>query len=146
MIDNESWRWIWVAATLLLGFGEIVTAGFFMLPFAIGAAVAAVLAFVGVEPIIQLLVFIGVSVVGLLVLQRFVRRADEHQPTMGSNRMVGQQGRVIEAIDPATGIGRVRVETEDWRATADGHDTLVEGTPVRVTGIRGTRLVVEPIE
>lgn len=146
MIDNEAWRWIWVAAALVLGFGEIVTAGFFMLPFAAGAAVAAILAFLNVAPSVQLLVFIIVSVIGLFFLQRFVRRADESQPTMGSNRMVGQQGRVIEAIDPTTGIGRVRVETEDWRATFDGGTALEEGTPIRVTGIRGTRLVVEPIE
>jgi inner membrane protein len=145
MLDNETWRWIWVAATLILGFGEIVTAGFFMLPFAVGALVAAVLAWVGVAPVVQLLVFIVVSTVALFVLQRFVRGADEHQPPMGSNRMVGQTGRVIEPIDSATGVGRVRVETEDWRATTDGPGLAVD-TTVRVIGIRGTRLVVEQIE
>lgn len=144
-MDNETWRWVWVIATLLLGFGEIVTAGFFMLPFAVGALVAAVLAWMDVEPVVQLLVFIVVSVIALFILQRFVRKSDEHLPPMGSNRMVGQTGRVIEAIDTSEGIGRVRVETEDWRATTDG-DALPVGATVRIVGIRGTRLVVEEIE
>lgn len=145
-MDNETWRWIWVAAVLVLGFGEIVTAGFFMLPFAVGALVAGVLAWLDVaSPLVQLIVFIGVSAIALFFLQRFVRRADIHQPQMGSNRMVGQMGRVIETIDTTEGIGRVRVETEDWRATTDGDDLPV-GTRVRVVEIRGTRLVVERIE
>lgn len=145
MIDNETWRWIWVIATLVLGFGEIVTAGFFMLPFAVGALVAAILAWLNVAPVIQLLTFIGVSAVALFLVQRFVRRFDESQPPMGSNRMVGQTGRVIEPIDTSMGVGRVRVETEEWRATTDGPALAVDAS-VRVVGIRGTRLVVEEIE
>lgn len=145
MIDNETWRWIWVVATLILGFGEIVTAGFFMLPFAVGAFVAAILAWTGVDPVVQLLVFIGVSIVALFILQKFVRKFDEHQPPMGSNRMLGQTGRVIEAIDTTLGVGRVRVETEDWRATTDGPPLALDSV-VRIVDIRGTRLVVEKIE
>ena len=144
-MDNETWRWIWVGAALFLGVAEMVTAGFFMLPFAAGAVVAAVLAFMGVDPAIQLIVFIASSVVGLIVLQRFVRREDEHQPAMGSNRFVGSMALVLEHIDPASGVGRVRMETEVWRATTDGAP-IEEGTRVVVVDVRGARLVVEPAE
>ena len=141
-MDNEVWRWIWVAAALILGFAEIVTAGFFMLPFAVGAAVAAVLAWLDVAPLIQLLVFLGVSVVVLVLLQRFVRRADQHQPAIGANRLVGQRAHVLEAVDRATGEGRVRFDTEMWRATTDG-ERIEEGAEVTIVGIRGTRVVVQ---
>ena len=144
-MDNETWRWVWVGATLILGFGEMVTAGFFMLPFAVGALVAAILAWFDVSPIVQLLSFIAVSIVGLFVFQKVVRRSDADQPQMGANRMVGQRGRVTEAVDRSAGSGRVRVETEDWRATTDGDDIGV-GTSVRVIEIRGTRLVVEAVD
>jgi membrane protein implicated in regulation of membrane protease activity len=143
-MDNETWRWIWVGAALFLGFAEMVTAGFFMLPFAVGAVAAAILAFTGVEPAVQLVVFIGVSIVSLVVLQRFVRSGDENQPTVGANRFVGQRARVIEALDPTTGSGRVRMDTELWRAIADG--PIAEGTEVRIIDVRGTRLVVEEID
>ncbi len=144
-METETWRWIWVGAAVFLGLAEMVTAGFFMLPFAVGAVIAAILAFAGVAPAVQLIVFIATSTVALVVLQRFVRQGDEHQPAMGSNRFVGQQAVVLEPIDRATGTGRVRMDTEEWRAATDG-DPIEVGTEVKVVDVRGARLVVEPVD
>jgi membrane-bound ClpP family serine protease len=41
-----------------------------------------------------------------------------------------------------TGEGRVRVDTELWRATTDG-GPIAQDARVRVIEVRGTRLVVE---
>jgi membrane protein implicated in regulation of membrane protease activity len=142
-MDNEIWRWVWVGAAALFGIGEMFTAGFFMLPFAIGALAAVPLAWLGVNEFVQLTVFLGVSVAALLMIQRFVRKSDEHQPAVGANRYMHSTGIVVEAVDRTAGVGRVRVETENWRATTDG-DPIPEGTEVRVVSVRGTRLVVEP--
>lgn len=144
-MDNETWQWIWVGAALFLGFAEMITAGFFMLPFAVGAVIAAVLAFLDVAPEIQLTVFIAASLVSLLVLQRFVRHGDEHQPAVGSNRFVGQHAVVLQPVDRTSGSGRVRMDTEEWRAVTDG-DRIEAGTEVKVVDVRGARLVVEPAE
>lgn len=141
----EAWRLFWVIAAAVLAVAEIATAGFFMLPFAVGAAGAAVAAFLDAGEAVQLGVFLGISAVALVFLQVFVKRGDQKQQNIGANRFVDQQARVLETIDPSTGAGRVRMEAELWRATTDG-DTIPEGTPVRVIGVRGTRLVVEPIE
>jgi len=144
-MDSEAWLWFWVSAAVFLSVAEIFTAGFFMLPFGIGAAVAAVMAFFEAGEIPQLLVFLGVSAVSLWILRRYVRFGDETQHPVGANRFVGARARVIEAIDPAVGVGRVRMDTETWRASTDG-GRIEEGTEVKVTEVRGTRLVVEPVE
>lgn len=144
-MDTETWRWIWIGAAMFLGLAEIVTAGFFMLPFAVGAVLAAVLAFMDVAPAIQLVAFIASSLIALIVLQRFVRHGDEAQHPIGANRFVGKSAVVLEAIDRTTGEGRVRMETEEWRATTDA-DRIATGTEVRIIEVRGTRLVVEPTE
>jgi len=144
-MDNETWRWIWVGAAVFLSFAEIVTAGFFMLPFAAGAAIAAILAWSGVAPIVQLLVFIGVSLVVLVGLQRFVRHTDQKQLPVGANRFIGQHAVVLEEIDRLAHVGRVKMDTEVWRATTTG-DPIAVGTEVVVTDVRGARLVVEAIE
>jgi len=141
----EAWRWFWVIAAAVLTVAEIATAGFFMLPFAIGAAAAAVVAFLNGAEAIQLGVFLIVSAIALYLLRNFVKRGDQKQPNVGANRFVGQRARVIETIDPATGLGRVKMDTELWRATTDGV-IIPEGTEVRVTEVRGTRLVVEPTD
>ena len=144
-MSNEAWRMFWVIGAAALAVAEMVTAGFFMLPFAVGAAAAAVAAFLDAGEAVQLGIFLGVSAVALLLFQRFVKRGNQKQHNVGANRFVGQRAKVLEAVDPSSASGRVRMETEMWRATTDG-DPIPEGTAVRVTGVRGTRLVVEPID
>ncbi len=116
-----------------------------MLPFAVGAAAAAVVAYVDGGEIVQLSVFLVVSVAALIVLRRFVNRGDEVQHAVGSNRFVGQKAKVLEAIDPTHSTGRVKMESELWRATSDV-GPIAEGVMVKVVDVRGTRLVVEPID
>jgi membrane protein implicated in regulation of membrane protease activity len=144
-MSNEAWLWFWIGAAVFLAIAEIFTAGFFMLPFAVGAAAAAALAYADVGEIPQLVVFLVVSVIALFILRRFVVRGDEKQHPVGANRFVGQQARVIEAIDPAHALGRVRLETEMWRATSDS-GPIPEGVDVKVVEVRGTRLVVAPLD
>jgi len=145
-VDLNSWQWIWIAAAVILAIGEMLTAGFFLLPFAVGAAAAAILAFLGVNPILQLITFIVVSVLFLSILQRFAKRVDSHpQVDAGANRYVGSTAVVIEPVDRLTANGLVRVETEEWRATTDQPITIPAGAEVRVVEVRGTRLVVEPV-
>ncbi len=143
-MDNEVWRWIWLGVAVVLGVGEMATAGFFLLPFAVGAVVAAVLAWLNIAAAAQWVAFIGVSVLALVALRKFVP-TDEDHPAMGANRFLHARATVIEDVERASGAGRVRVETEEWRATTDG-DTIPIGTEVRVTAIRGARLVVEPVD
>ena len=145
-VDVETWRWVWIVAAVVLGVAEMLTAGFFMLPFAVGAVAAALLAFFNVVVPVQLFVFIVVSVASLVGLQRFVRHEDATQPDVGSNRYMNKRGMVLEPINRAQGIGRVRMETEEWRATTDLVSTIEVGTEVRIIDVRGARLVVEPVD
>jgi membrane protein implicated in regulation of membrane protease activity len=142
-MDNEWWRWIWLGVAAVFGIGEIFTAGFFMLPFAAGAVVAFVLAWLDVAPAIVLPVFLVTSVVVLIIIQRLVRRGDRTVVPVGANRFVGRQVLVLERVDRVAGTGRVRLDTESWRATTDG-DPLEPGAEARVVEMRGTRLVVVP--
>jgi len=143
-MDNELWRWVWIAAAFVFGVGEVFTAGFFILPFAVGAVVAAILAWLNVAVGIQWAAFLVVSFLALIGLRRLAP-ADEPQPSVGANRLIGAVGKVLETVEPIHDQGRVKVETEEWRATAD-IDRIEEGTTVRVIAVRGTRLVVEPVE
>ncbi|MGH8873035.1 MAG: NfeD family protein [Acidimicrobiia bacterium] len=144
-VDNEVWRWLWTVFAVVMGIGEIFTAGFFLLPFAIGAGAAAILAWAGTGVLAQWLVFFGVSVFALAYLRRFISRQDEgEQPRVGANRWIGMEGIVIADIDPVSGRGMVKVESEEWRAIAP--QPVSAGQKIIVTDVRGARLVVEPLE
>lgn len=144
--DMGFWLWLWVGAAVVLGVGEMITAGFFLLPFAGAAVVSALLALVGVHPIVQLVTFAIFSVLFLVALRRFAKSEEEIMHPVGAKRYVDARGTVTEAIDPFSGEGRVRVETELWRATTDLNEIIETGTPIVVVDVRGARLVVEPAQ
>lgn len=144
-LDNEIWRWLWTIFAIVLAIGEMFTAGFFLLPFAIGGAAAAVLAWFGAAVVAQWLVFFGVSLFSLAYLRRFIGRQDEiEQPRVGANRWQGAEGIVLQDIDPLSGAGMVRILNEEWRATAPGK--IPAGSKIVVTQVDGARLIVERLE
>ena len=140
----EIWRWLWTGLAVAMLVGEIFSAGFFLLPFGIGAVAAALLAWFGVAVLAQWLVFFGVSLLALAYLRKFVSRQDDADlPKVGPNRLIDAQALVVERIDPISHTGMVRVEGETWRATTAG-EVVELGTQVMVKEVRGTRLVVVP--
>jgi membrane protein implicated in regulation of membrane protease activity len=146
--DPEFWQWVWLGAAVLFAVGEMVNPGsFFLLPFAIGAAVAAVLAVFNVPVAIGWIAFVTVSIVSLLALRPIAHRLDHDEPVegIGARRLIGEQGRVIEAIPDDGELGLVRINREQWRAETLEGTALDAGAAVRVVEVRGTRVVVHPV-
>lgn len=146
MDSPELWRWIWLVTAAVFAAGEIATAGFFMLPFAIGAAVASVLGFAGVEVAVQWVAFALVSGAGFLALRPVARRLDLDEPTegIGSRRLIGEPATVIDAIPGSDDLGLVRVHREEWRAQSGDGSPIDAGAHVKVVEVRGTRVIVFP--
>lgn len=141
----ELWRWFWLMAMVVFGLGEISVAGsFFLAPFAIGAGVAALLAFSGVPVGIEWIVFIVVSMGAFAALRPIAKRLDREGPVLGigSHRQVGQLARVVGAIDDAHDGGVVMLGTEQWRAESSDGTIIPIGSTVAVIEVRGTRLLV----
>ncbi|UCF77928.1 MAG: NfeD family protein [Candidatus Eiseniibacteriota bacterium] len=139
--------WIWMALAALFIVAEIFTAGFFLLWFGIGAAVAGVLAIAGFSPGWQWAAFVVISGVLFLVSRRFADRVTQKQPPgVGADRFIGKRGIVLENIDNARNTGRVRIDKDEWRADSEGGDPIPAGTRVEVTRLEGTHLVVRVLE
>jgi membrane-bound serine protease (ClpP class) len=68
-----------------------------------------------------------------------------HRPPVkgGIEQLLGASGTVVgDDLDPG---GVVRVAAEEWRAVAAEGTPVPAGTLVRVTGIDGLQLTVEPV-
>ena len=78
-VDQSTWVTMWLIAAAVLAIGELVTAGFFLLPFAAGAADAGVLALLSISVPVQIITFVLVSVLALWLLQRFASDERHHQ-------------------------------------------------------------------
>jgi membrane protein implicated in regulation of membrane protease activity len=124
---------------------EIVAPGLVLLPFGLGAGVAAIAGFLGAPVPVQLLVFLVASFAFYLGLRPLARRlgADAPSDGIGANRLIGITGVVLEPI-AAGETGLVRVDREEWRAESGIGQELAAGTSIRVTEVRGTRVVVVP--
>lgn len=145
MDDPDIWRWLWLGGAVVIGVAEIFTTTFFFLPFALGALVAAVLAFFGVAVAIQLVVFAAVSVLAFGALRPLARRLNRlpTEPGVGANRLLGELAVVVEPIAPGE-LGMIRVGGEQWRAEGVGGVAVEAGRQVTIREVRGTRAIVEP--
>ena len=140
----ESWVF-WLILAVVLAVGEIATLGFFLAPFAGGAAVAAVLSATGAGTTAEFAAFLVVSIVLLAALRPLARA---HQRTRcqirtGTAALVGQTATVVERIANAEGVGCVKLDGEIWTARAYDDDEIIEpGTRVQVLEIRGATALV----
>lgn len=145
MIIKIWWIWMIIAAFFVLG--EIFTAGFFLLWFGIGAAVAGLLAMFGLSFGWQLGAFTVVSGVLFVVSRRFAERFSKKQPAgIGADRFVGLRGIVLEEIDNDKNTGRVRLKKEEWRADSETGEVIPAGKKVKVSKMDGTHIVVKTLK
>jgi membrane protein implicated in regulation of membrane protease activity len=148
MDDPGLWLWVWLLAALAFAVGEMATPGsFFLLPFAAGAAVAAVLFLVDLNLTVQWIAFVSVTVVTTMAVRPLARRVNvsDENIGVGSLRMLGQEGVVLEDIPGEAGLGLVLIDREEWRAESTDGVPIPTGTQVQVAEVRGTRVVVTPL-
>lgn len=152
-IDLDVWPWVWLGTAVVFALVEltIVAGTFIVLPFAVSAFIAAILAFYDVPIEIQWAVFVfgGSALFAFMYrwAQKFMRE-NTMDPGVGADRLVGLTAIVTEPIvpDDTDRRGRVTVDGEVWGAITDVDRVLDAGSRVRVSSMKGTRVVVEPIE
>lgn len=145
IVDPEPWQWGFVLAFFLLLLGELLTGGFFVLPFAIGSLCSAILSFANIDPPVLIVVFIVTSALAMWSLREYASKDDDVLVNVGANRYVERQAVVTEAINGSIGVGRVQLDTESWLAVSDDNFWYEPGSVVKVTHVRGARLVVTAI-
>lgn len=142
MTEVLFWHW-WILAGILMVL-EIVAPGVFLLWLGIAAAVTGLIAYVA--PTLdwqwEALIFALLSIVIVWGWRSYQRRHPTQTDLPTLNRR-GEQyvGRRLSLDQPiVNGRGQVKVDDSTWRV--EGAD-LPAGTPVVVTGVKGTILVVE---
>lgn len=136
--------WWWLAIAVLLGIGELVTPGVFLIWIACAAAIVGALAMIVAIPVaVQLVIFALLSLLSVWAGRRWVvaNPIASQDPLLNDRaaRLIGKSVIVTEAI--SQGEGRVRVDDGTWTAT--GPDAP-EGTRMIVVAVNGAVLGVEP--
>jgi hypothetical protein len=139
----EFWHW-WIAGIVLLGI-EIFAPGFWFLWMAVAAGIVGAILFF--MPDLswqgQMLFFAVLSVVSLIGWRAYQRRHPTVSDQPNLNRRGAQYVGRVFTLDEAivNGTGKIRVDDTTWKVA--GADRPL-GAKVRVTGVAGTVLTVEP--
>jgi inner membrane protein len=135
--------WIWAIGALVIAVLEIVLPGAYLIWIAAGAAITALACSALDLPLTtQLIIFIGASgaacLIGYFVYQKLIKPSAGDSPlNQRELEMVGTYGVLFEAI--VNGQGKVSLGDSVW--LAQGPD-LAAGTPVVITAVRGTMVIV----
>jgi membrane protein implicated in regulation of membrane protease activity len=142
---------VWIVIGVALLFFELHHLAFFALFGSIGAFAAAIVAAVADDAIgAQVVVAIVVSILGVVAVRPFVSRAFEHRRggrvAHGVHGgIVGEQAITLDEVGDAHEVGHVRLAGERWLAISEA-GRIPAGTKVLVMGVRGTTLLVWPVD
>lgn len=148
-ITNDiEWFYVimWAAIFIITLVIEIETFNLTTIWFCISALVALILSVFNVDIIIQVVVFIVLSVV-LLILTKPLARKVMKKETIKTNtdRLINQIAVVTKEILPNE-FGEVRIQGTFWRAVNYENLTFSIGENVIIDGISGVKLIVSKVE
>ena len=129
----DPWIALWVI--LLVGFviGELVTVSLTSIWFAAGSLIALLAAVIGLNPVVQIIVFLLVSLCMLAATQ-----------STNADRIIGESIRIAERVSNLDQTGMAVVHGQEWTVrTRDDNVTIEAGELARVLEISGVKLIVE---
>jgi membrane protein implicated in regulation of membrane protease activity len=136
---------LWLIAAVIFAVAEVINLSFYLFPFAIGAAGAAVVGLAGGGVALELVTFAALTGVSFTVVRPIARRHLTVPPQIrtGTAALVGRTGIVTQRIANDEGVGAVRLDGEVWTARAYDEDQVIDvGTRVHVMEIRGATALV----
>ena len=137
---------IWLVVAIVLVILEIMTAGFGVICFAIGAVFSALVAGLGGSITWQIVVFAVVSLLTFVFLRpvviRFLDKKSKDVKT-NADAVIGRKGIVSERIDSAQHTGRVAIDGDDWKAISEDGSVIEKGAEVKIVKLDSIILTVK---
>ena len=135
--------YVWIAVMVVMVIFEGVTTQLVSVWFVCGALVAAIVSFFVPVFAVQFGVFVGVSLLLLLVTKPLVKNAREVEPEpTNADRNIGKIAVVTQEINNTAGTGQVKLGGNTWTARTVNDEVIPEGVEVTVKEISGVKLMV----
>ncbi|MCI8471030.1 MAG: NfeD family protein [Clostridia bacterium] len=139
---------IWLIIAGICFIIEIMTVGFLIFWFAIGALLTMVVSLFTDNIIVQTSVFVISSTILIFATKPFVQKFVNQKSDIKTNvySKIGKTGIVTKDIDSICSLGQVKVDGEVWSAIGLNDSTISQGTEVEIKEIKGVKVVVAPIQ
>ena len=135
---------MWIALTIVFAVIEALTLQVVTIWFAVGSLGAIIANVVHASPLIQLIVFVALSILTLVIARPYLKKftKTKTQPT-NADVCIGKRAVVTEEINNTLATGQVKIRGIVWTArSADDGIVIPEGTVVTVKAIEGVKLIV----
>ncbi len=136
---------IWFAVIIGAALIEINTMDLTSIWFSAGALVSFVFALVGLNPLLQIVVFLGVSLLLLLSLRPIVKNyLKTNIISTNTDRLIGKVAICTKDINIGE-RGEVKIDGKYWLAISSADEDILIDEKVEVLAIEGVKLVVDKI-
>lgn len=139
---------IWLGLFILLLVIEIITVGLTTIWFAAGALAALAANVLGANLIIQIIIFLAVSVVLLIFTRPWAEKhLNRKRVRTNYEREIGKVIRITEKVDNLEQTGKSVVDGQEWTVRSRNDSDIFEaGALARVVAVSGVKLIVEKCE
>ncbi len=127
---------------------EMMTVGFFVFWFGIGALLTMIISFIFPDNLIlQASIFVISSTLLIFCTKPLVKKLSKSDKKVSTNAysIIGKKGIVVQDINPTHGVGQIKVAGEVWSAKTSDGSILEKGSEIEIIEIDGVKAVVEPI-
>ena len=136
--------WIFIIISTLIA--EIATVGLVSLWFTVGGICALICNLLKLSVVIQWVVFIVVSVLGLLLFRSFwVNKMKKEIVPTNADANIGKEVIVTEDIDNLLFKGEVKVNGQLWSAQSLDGEKIDKNSKVVIRKIEGNKVFVEKV-
>lgn len=136
---------LWLVILVVLVAIELFTMGLTTIWFAGGALAAALISIPGTPILLQVIVFLAVSIVLLFSTRPIaVKYFNKDRIRTNTESLIGRQAIVISEINNLEGVGQVNTGGMEWSARSSYNNIVIPvGAVVVILGIDGVKLIVE---
>lgn len=135
--------YIWLIAAGIFFIIEIMTVGFLVFWFGIGALIAMIVSFLTDNIFIQTLTFVVSSCILIPLTKPLLNKFVDKDKPLKTNAfsLINKEGIVVSKISPNDN-GQVKVDGQYWTAINENHQIIDIGETVKIEKINGVKLVV----
>ena len=139
--------YFWIILAVVLVFAEIATVQLVSVWFVVGALCAALTSVFTDSLVIQIVVFVFVSLVTLIATRPLVKklRVNHTKLITNADSVIGQTGVMLDDLLDLQSVGQAKVGGKVWSVKTDMLP-LKKGDTVRVLAIEGVKLMVRKVQ
>lgn len=136
---------IWIGLFIILLIIEVFTVGLTTIWFAIGALAAAGVNTLGANLIIQVIVFLAVSIMLMIFTRPWAaKHLNKNRLKTNYESKIGEIIKITERVDNLRQTGRSIVDGQEWTVRSQDNNVILEKDELaKVISVSGVKLIVE---